>query len=112
VKTAEALLSDRRIVASPASMRGFDELRDLPGVTVANGPAEFGTAVRSALEDGSPAVRSAESVAALTWDAMLAPLVALADELMTGHRAEGALGSCGGAAHMNTSRFPDQSPSA
>ena len=84
VKTAEALLSDRRIVASPASMRGFDELRYLPGVTVANGPAEFGAAVRSALADGSPAARSPESVASLTWDAMLAPLVALAGELMTG----------------------------
>ena len=85
VKTAEALLSDRCIVASPASMRGFDELRNLPGVTVANGPAEFGAAVRSALADGSPVVRSSESIAALTWDATLAPLVALVGELMTEH---------------------------
>jgi len=86
IKTAEALLSDRRVVASPASMRGFDEYRSLPGVMVANGPAAFGAAVRSALADASPAPRSAGSVAALTWDAMLAPLVTLVDELLNRDR--------------------------
>jgi len=88
LKTAEALLSGRRIVASPASMRGFDAFRGLPGVTVANGPAEFGAAVRSALADGSPALRSFASVAALTWDATLAPLVALVGELLDGNGAK------------------------
>jgi hypothetical protein len=83
IKTAEALLSDRRIVASPASMRGFGEYLNLPGITVADGPAAFGAAVLSALADRSPALRSSASVAALTWDATLAPIVALVDELTT-----------------------------
>lgn len=87
LKTAEALLSDRHIVASPAAMRGFDAYRNLSGVAVANGPTEFGAEVRDALENGSPAPRSAASVAALTWDAMLAPLVALVDELSGRDRA-------------------------
>ncbi len=82
IKTAEALLSDRQIVASPVSMRGFDAYQNLPGVTVADGAAAFGAAVLSALMDGSPAPRTPASVAALTWDAMLAPLVALVGELM------------------------------
>lgn len=86
IKTAEALLSDRRIVASPASMRGFDEYLNIPGVTVADGPQAFGAAVLAAMADRSPTLRKPESVAALTWDAKLAPLVALVEELTNGAR--------------------------
>lgn len=82
IKTAEALLSDRCIVASPAAFRGFGEYTNLPGITVADGPAAFGRAVLSALANGSPALRNPPSVAALTWDATLAPLVALVDSLI------------------------------
>jgi len=91
IKTAEALLSDRRIVASPASMRGFAAYRHLPGVTVASSPSEFGAAIRSALENGAPAPRRPESVEPLTWDAMLAPLVDLVGELTDSDRAEVSL---------------------
>jgi hypothetical protein len=87
IKTAEALLSDRPIVASPASMRGFDEFHNLPGVTIADGPAQFGAAVQFALAAGSPPLRSPTSVVALTWDAMLAPLVALVGALIEGNQA-------------------------
>jgi hypothetical protein len=87
LKTAEALLSDRPIVASPASMRGFGEFGNLPGVAIANGAEEFGAAVHRALADRFSASRSESSVAALTWDAVLAPLVALIGELTDGDHA-------------------------
>jgi hypothetical protein len=82
IKTAEALLSGRAIVASPTSMRGFEEYRAVPGLTIADGPDAFGDAVRAALTCQSTTMRSPESVAALTWDAMLTPLLALVDDLV------------------------------
>jgi hypothetical protein len=82
LKTAEALLSDRRVVASAAAMRGFEPYRDLPGLTIVDGQADFCTAVLAALEDGSPAPRPFASVKALTWEAMLAPIVLLVDSLL------------------------------
>jgi hypothetical protein len=81
IKTAEALLTDCRVVASPVAMRGFDQFLNVPGLTVADGPEAFGMAVRAALADNSPPPPRAAAVAALTWDAMLAPLVALVGDL-------------------------------
>jgi hypothetical protein len=81
IKTAEALLTDRRIVVTPMAMRGFEPFLDVPGVTIADGPEAFGRAVRAALANSSPAPPRPASVAALTWDAMLAPLVSLVGEL-------------------------------
>jgi hypothetical protein len=63
-------------------MRGFDKFRTLPGVAIADSPAAFSEAVRRALADGSPASRGPAAVAGLTWDATLAPLVALISELL------------------------------
>ena len=81
IKTAEALLTDRRVVASAVAMRGFDQFLNVPGLTVADGPKAFGMAVRDALADSSPPPSRAASVAVLTWDATLAPLVALVGDL-------------------------------
>ncbi len=87
LETAEALLSDRPVVASPASMRGFAECRNLPGVAVAKSPSAFGAVVRFALESVSQAPRNPSSTDPLTWDARLAPLVALVAELTDSDRA-------------------------
>lgn len=79
VKTAEALLSGRAVVASATALRGFDGFEDLAGLTVAgDAPASFREAVLAALERAPerpdadhPALRS------LLWDSTVQPIVDL-----------------------------------
>jgi glycosyltransferase involved in cell wall biosynthesis len=77
LKTAEALVSGRPIVATTFAFRGYEEYLTFSGVQVADTPAAFRTAILEALEQ-RPRPRSAEEadmVRRLFWDHRLAPIV-------------------------------------
>jgi hypothetical protein len=78
VKTAEALLSGRPMVATDVAMRGFGAFRDVPSLTVANDPASFGTSSLAALDRPyQPSIADHPALSALLWEETIAPLVAL-----------------------------------
>lgn len=81
VKTAEALLSGRPIVASTMAMRGFDAFRDEAGVAVAEDAVDFGAAMLKALDRPfQPRAAENPALSSLLWEGTIAPLVALMRE--------------------------------
>jgi len=76
LKTAEALYSGRRVVATPVALRGFEPFADLPGLEVAEPGVPFAKAVAQSLRE--PAVpadpTSTRRRQSLTWAHTLAPL--------------------------------------
>lgn len=89
VKTAEALLSCRPIIAAPAAMRGFDGFRDVPNITIADGTVEFGTAMLAALDrHWTPQGVDHPSVSSLLWESTIAPLVGMMREIEGEIRAD------------------------
>jgi hypothetical protein len=85
VKTAEALLSGRPMVATAAAMRGFNEFLDVPGVTVVkdeDGATGFADLLRSMLNSPFEHIRADHpSLSRLLWEATIAPLVELIHEI-------------------------------
>ncbi|WP_198373167.1 glycosyltransferase [Roseomonas rosulenta] len=78
VKTAEALLSGRPVLATGHAMRGFDDFHHLPGLTIADDAAGFGEAMLDALALPFPASSvDHAAVAPLLWESTIAPFVAL-----------------------------------
>lgn len=76
VKTAEALLSGRPIVATSAALRGFPFGPGVPGLDVADTAEAFGEAVLGRLETPSDGVAANHpALAGLLWEATIAPLV-------------------------------------
>lgn len=49
IKTAEALYSGKPVICTSTALRGFENFRDLPGISVANSPQEFQEFLRSTL---------------------------------------------------------------
>jgi hypothetical protein len=81
VKTAEALLSRRPILATSTAMRGFDRFLDVPGMTVADG-SDFGRAMLTALDQPFQARRAEHpALSSLLWEATIAPLVEMMREI-------------------------------
>jgi hypothetical protein len=76
LKTAEALVSGKRIVASSRSFRGFEDFVSTPGVLLADNETEFGAAIRTTFDasndDGDIERPGVES---LLWEECLQPLV-------------------------------------
>lgn len=84
VKTAEALLSGRPVVATETAMRGFDACRGLPGVTIAEDPESFGRAALAALDAPFREVPTDHpALSALLWDSTVQPLVELLRDIVT-----------------------------
>lgn len=77
LKTAEALASGRPIVATSLAMRGFESFSGLPGITIADEANGFWSAVNCHLETPwQPPLRDATTMATLTWNECLRPMVA------------------------------------
>lgn len=76
IKTSEALLSGRPVIASETSLRGFDAWRALPELTVAREPAEWARALTAALTVRPEPPRAPLDAlrAALLWENTLAPV--------------------------------------
>lgn len=74
LKTAEALLSLKPVIAMRPAFRGFEEAMSLGGVHVAETETEFRAHVRALFAGQLTGTRVAEDVAGYTWDATLADL--------------------------------------
>ncbi|MBV7583578.1 glycosyltransferase [Pseudomonas sp. PDM33] len=78
IKTAEALYSGKPVICTSTALRGFEQFRELPGISVADSPQAFQELLRHTLaQDGSP--KSGREVdrrlrQRLTWAASLAAL--------------------------------------
>jgi hypothetical protein len=89
VKTAEALLSRRPIIAAPAAMRGFDAFRDAPNITVADGTVDFGTDMLAALDrPHSHEGPDHPALSSVLWESTIAPIVGLMREMEREIRAD------------------------
>lgn len=83
LKTAEALWSGKHIVATTMAMRGFERFMHAPGVHIADDPASFKQAIRSAMS-AAPIKHSPEDLLArqsVLWQNCLAPLISAIDHL-------------------------------
>jgi glycosyltransferase involved in cell wall biosynthesis len=80
LKTAEALYSGKRVIATPLALRGFEEFSNLPGVDTALPGTEFGKAVSASLLQPvlTRTAQQLEQLESLTWARTLA---ALCDEM-------------------------------
>jgi len=78
IKTAEALYSGKPVICTSTALRGFEQFRELPGISVADSPQTFQELLRQTLaQDGAP--KSGREVdrrlrQRLTWAASLAAL--------------------------------------
>jgi hypothetical protein len=89
VKTAEALLSRRPMIAAGVAMRGFEAFRDVPNVTIADESVVFGTAMLAALDRPyTPQRTDHPALSALLWESTIAPLVGMMREIEEEIRAD------------------------
>lgn len=75
LKTAEALMWLKPVVAMRMAMRGFDDAKTLSGVFVADSPAQFRSLLREAMIGKLISQRTASDVERYGWPAQLAPLM-------------------------------------
>jgi hypothetical protein len=98
VKTAEALLSRRPMLATVTAMRGFEKFLNVPGVTlVADEGGEFGRAMLTALDHplGAKCPDCAD-LSSLLWESTITPLVELMRELEEEITADPRWNKCSG----------------
>jgi hypothetical protein len=75
VKTVEALLSGRPVLASAAAFRGFEDFADLEAVSTAADAGGFGAQMRACLRsEGRVGAARDEKLGALLWENTLEPL--------------------------------------
>jgi hypothetical protein len=82
VKTAEALLSRRPVLATPTAMRGFDAFRGAPGLRWVKDECHFGTAMLETLDQPAPApCGDYAALKSILWESTVSPLVVLLREV-------------------------------
>lgn len=83
LKTAEALVSLKPIVATSKALRSFEEYRQFPTIILADSPATFRQSIRQALDVPSPALsrQEVELTEQLYWDNTLRDLMVSVAEL-------------------------------
>lgn len=78
LKTAEALSSQRAVVATPLSLRGYEAWQDAPGVHMGATPSEFQQQVRDLLARPQMPEACRTGLEVLGWQHALAPAVSAA----------------------------------
>ncbi|MCA0012911.1 glycosyltransferase [Mesorhizobium sp. B292B1B] len=81
LKTAEALLSGKPIVATRKAFRAYEDFSDADTVTLADTPKEFGSAIRHALSRESRKAKEDPRLERLLWSNTLKPIVEIASRL-------------------------------
>ncbi|GEM_PF-796975 len=76
LKTAEALLANKKIVASKFAFRGYEEFIDLPNVRVVSSSTEFKKAITKSIKSSLKArsAKQQETVDSVEWASRLFPL--------------------------------------
>lgn len=76
IKTAEALVSNKRVVATKTAMRGYDAYLNISGITIAD-EADFPEALKASLLESTPLIRPVSQrrlLDSLLWSNTLEPL--------------------------------------
>ena len=81
LKTAEALLAGRPIVATAKAFRGCEAFTDTPGVIIAETEEAFSAAMRRVLSGDVPSPPKDERLGSIVWDQTLQPIVNLVREV-------------------------------
>jgi len=75
LKTAEALVSGKPIVATEKAFRGFEEFLGSKNLRIAHDAEEFGNAIRATFDDVGGLEPERPGVDALLWEKCLLPIV-------------------------------------
>lgn len=75
LKTAEALLAGKPIVATPAAFRGYETFRDFPQVRLADTATGFAAALRDTLDQPPRCDTASPALQQLQWSHTLQPIV-------------------------------------
>lgn len=77
LKTAEAIYTGNRVVATTHALRGYGEASRWPTITIADTPEKFRRTLREMLDrdEATPTAAYSDTRAAVTWERALAPLV-------------------------------------
>ena len=81
LKTAEALMWLKPVVAMRHALRGFEEAANMDGVYVADNPKDFRRLLRDVMVGDLVSERVPETVEAYGWPAQLAPLMKAYEDL-------------------------------
>ncbi len=83
LKTAEAIVSNKYVVATTTAMRGFEEFSNISGLYIKNDPTDFRNAIRICMDSPSNVIKEEEMAfrRKLLWESTLAPLADLVVQL-------------------------------
>lgn len=83
LKTAEALMWRKPVVAMRPALRGYEEAEAMSGVYVADDPKQFRTLLRDAMTGTLVSRRTVAETARYGWPAQLAPLITGYESVLT-----------------------------
>jgi hypothetical protein len=92
LKTAEAIVSCRPIIATTTSFRGFSNYKELPQVTLADVPEQFQLAIHKALASRTDANHNFQAPHELLWESTLAPILQLFEGLSDNRNSQFQVG--------------------
>ncbi len=83
IKTAEALMSGKKIVATPIAMRSFEEFKQYPNVLIAKDGVQFRDSISLLLRSPKLQLSNTEisKLDSLKWESTLLPIVGALKEL-------------------------------
>ena len=99
LKTAEALLAGRPIVATAKAFRGCEAFTDTPGVIIAETEEAFSAAMRRVLSGDVPSPPKDERLGSIVWDQTLQPIVNLVREVAAGYHSPNCVQLLSGTNH-------------
>jgi hypothetical protein len=84
LKTAEAILSGKRIVATHKAFRGYEEYEDLSQVLFADNKDDFQEAIQKVISTDTTAIKPRGDTEKVTWEYRLNDLIESVKELSNG----------------------------
>jgi len=81
LKTAEALLSGKRIVATEHAFRGYDAYRTLPGIDITDSPQRFREFIERNVESSDSLLLPRPETEGVLWEHILADLTERVEQL-------------------------------
>jgi len=81
LKTAEALVSCKPVVATRAALRGYERFLDYPSVILADSPAEFASGIRRVFDSPPGSGDWSPEFDSLLWEQTLSPLADLVKQI-------------------------------
>lgn len=84
LKTAEAILSGKKIIATPKALISYEEYQDLPQITIANNKTDFHDAINAVISNENINIKLRKDVNKVTWEFRLGDLLRAVEGLNNG----------------------------